>query len=525
MRNQKNKLRRDQFFNFVSSNIGKTLQPSQKKIFKEYLFKIAGIFYGCALGEIIGKQGNNKTHKRMLNDFPDEIIPFPTEYRRKMPPGRWTENTAQLILIMDMLAENEENEYGSNWETDLNNFAKKLKRWNKNGFRKLGDDCGLGIDDITSRVINKPHFISNPKIMAIEAYRELGSNRAPNGCLIRGVLTAVLRDHEKAALDMASCTHADPRCLAATTVIDSIISFLLRCNVNELSIEWMTDSNIAKYILEPSRKYVKNSKRNNLISEYDKYSKIALMPLVVESEKQNKTEKDQNDDTDQDNSDQNDNTDQDTDQDTSDQEGDFSDNDTKQETEETPSEELENSKSSNKKRKKKGKKKSVKFKKTKKKPHLGFLPMGGLEDDESDSIESLSDPNNDVDLPEESGTLLGCLKLDNEQDMQSKDYCLKTMVCAVWAFRKVRDFLDDLMYEIAEVGMNQIEAHEKINKFFKETISEIVKRGGDSKTNAALVGAILGCAFLYIDLPDDWVLKILDKDWSDQKLKNLFWSL
>lgn len=543
-RNQRNKLRRDQFYNFVNNNIGRTLPSSQKQIFKEYLFKIAGIFYGCALGEILGTHGHNKSHKRMISDFPD-LVTFPTENRRGIPPGKWAENTSQLILMMDMLADNEENEYGSNWEIDLNSFAKKLKKWNKNGFRKLGDNCGLSIDDVTSRVINKPHFINDPQAVAIETYRELGSNRAPNGSLIRGVLTAFLSDHERAALDMTTCTHADPRCLAATTVIDLIISFLLRCNVNELSIEWMTDNNIAKYILEPARKYIKNSKRNNLISEYDKYAKIALMPLIKEENKSQNEEKLQEQTEEEKLQDQN----------SSDQEGELieinttnttgtpnpedeeninSNNDDSDASENIKSKKSKKSKKSRKREKRKDKKrdKSVQFEmdqkhknkkntKKKKRPHLGFLPMGGL-DDESDSLESSSDLNNETDVPEDTGTLLGNLRLD---DMEKKDYCLKAMVCAIWGFRKVRDFIDNLMYEAMETGMSQLEAHEKSSKFFKETISEIVKRGGDAKTNAALVGAVLGCSFGYVDLPDDWVLDILNKEWSDQKLKNLFWSL
>ena len=40
---------------------------------------------------------------------------------------------------------------------------------------------------------------------------------------------------------------------------------------------------------------------------------------------------------------------------------------------------------------------------------------------------------------------------------------------------------------------------------FKQLINELVMEGGDSDTNAAVAGALLGCKIGYNQLPQDWL--------------------
>jgi len=57
---------------------------------------------------------------------------------------------------------------------------------------------------------------------------------------------------------------------------------------------------------------------------------------------------------------------------------------------------------------------------------------------------------------------------------------------------------------------------------FKKAINDLVMEGGDSDTNGAVAGALLGCKLGYDQLPEDWVNGLVNKQWLDQKVENFF---
>ncbi|XP_070558794.1 ADP-ribosyl-[dinitrogen reductase] glycohydrolase-like [Ptychodera flava] len=56
-------------------------------------------------------------------------------------------------------------------------------------------------------------------------------------------------------------------------------------------------------------------------------------------------------------------------------------------------------------------------------------------------------------------------------------------------------------------------------KDFREALTAIVKEGGDSDTNGAVAGALLGCKVGFKNLPHTWIEGLLHKKWLDEKIK------
>jgi len=53
---------------------------------------------------------------------------------------------------------------------------------------------------------------------------------------------------------------------------------------------------------------------------------------------------------------------------------------------------------------------------------------------------------------------------------------------------------------------------------FKETLISLAKEGGDSDTNGAVCGALLGTKIGYSNLPKDWLAALKNKSWLDDKV-------
>mgnify|MGYP001573842770 CR=1 FL=1 len=57
---------------------------------------------------------------------------------------------------------------------------------------------------------------------------------------------------------------------------------------------------------------------------------------------------------------------------------------------------------------------------------------------------------------------------------------------------------------------------------FKKIILDIINKGGDTDTNAAVAGQVLGAHLGYSKLPKDWLRKLKHKEWLDKKIIAMF---
>lgn len=268
--------------------------------------------------------------------------------------GDWTDDTDQLICLLDTLSETE-------LKFNMSLFAEKIYNWCKKGYPELGDIAGMGLGQLTARVISKDYFKRVPMRAALEAYNELGSTLAPNGAIMRCGIAACGIDYNSIAIRQCITTHVDCRCVFSSWACVKIC--------RELMFDRIPDH---YKIIFNSNEFIKNKHK----SEFDKYTTIYYS----------------------------------------------------------------------------------------------------------------SDLNN----------ILTKLQLDGE----GPGYVLKALGCAFYTLRRIQESEKDVNY--------------------KKIILDIINAGGDTDTNAAVAGQILGAYIGYQALPKEWLYKLIHKQWLDEKIIKLF---
>lgn len=104
-------------------------------------------------------------------------------------------------------------------------------------------------------------------------------------------------------------------------------------------------------------------------------------------------------------------------------------------------------------------------------------------------------------------TPLEKLELDDQSKM---GYTYKCLGSVLW--------VADLISRYEKLKPSAI--NQKLS--FKKIISKIINEGGDTDTNAATSGALLGSYLGYDQLPVDWLNGLPHKDWLENKINKLF---
>ncbi|XP_046563667.1 uncharacterized protein LOC124272507 isoform X1 [Haliotis rubra] len=147
-------------------------------------------------------------------------------HRTRWEEGDWTDDTDQMILILQSLTDNE-------GQVKPVNFAGKLKKWSSFGFQELSDIGGMGIGGTTCEVINNLDYPKEAHAVAQRVWVQRGKDIAPNGAVMR---TSILGIHQywdtdavaDNAIAICKTTHYDPRCQASTVAVSAAISMMLK---------------------------------------------------------------------------------------------------------------------------------------------------------------------------------------------------------------------------------------------------------------------------------------------------------
>lgn len=247
-----------------------SLSSAAKNIPTKTKDHIIAILYGQCMGDAIGLLSEfyskdqamelfgkikelEYEHKDIANDM----------HRMRWKTGDWTDDSDQMILIMQSLVDH-------NGEVDPKDYAARLRHWMENGFRELGDYGGLGIGKTTHTVLNHPAFLTDPHKVAETVWNKSQRNIAPNGAVMR---TSVLGIHdwwdtdtvEKNAVAICKVTHRDPRCLASVVAVCVAISLMLqnkhfdgkkynieaiKAEAQKRAVEYLKEDEFPKYIDE-----------------------------------------------------------------------------------------------------------------------------------------------------------------------------------------------------------------------------------------------------------------------------------
>ena len=211
------------------------MNESQKTLLAN---KIRGLVFGAALGDAVGLSTEFMTQAEIEERYdknhvfsPGSTV-HPDIHRLNFPHGDWTDDTDQLLLVLQTLLECQGRYYGPM-------FARKLLDWKENGFPGLGDSSGAGLGQSTKAVLQHGDFATDPQVAARDVWVRGGQKMAANGAVMRTAITAVpyfwSRDQVKQTTrDFCLTTHADPRCIASCLVIAECLRSLLEGSTQPL---------------------------------------------------------------------------------------------------------------------------------------------------------------------------------------------------------------------------------------------------------------------------------------------------
>eukprot|EP00931_Biecheleriopsis_adriatica_P009379 TRINITY_DN110455_c0_g1_i1.p1 TRINITY_DN110455_c0_g1~~TRINITY_DN110455_c0_g1_i1.p1 ORF type:complete len:424 (+),score=80.14 TRINITY_DN110455_c0_g1_i1:106-1377(+) len=197
---------------------------------------IRGCLFGAALGDAAGlatefldKATASQHYGEAFNFIPSCEV-YADTHRLSFPPGDWTDDTDQQILILQSLL-------GTKGQADAQDFAKKLVSWKDKGFPGLGDSSGCGLGASTKAVISKSGFLEDPIAQAHAVWEGRGGLIAANGAVMRTAVTGIpffwdLDMMLKNTQILCKTTHADPRCLASCVAVASSVAFILQARAD-----------------------------------------------------------------------------------------------------------------------------------------------------------------------------------------------------------------------------------------------------------------------------------------------------
>lgn len=157
--------------------------------------KRLGCIYGHILGDAVGVTTRFK---------PSADVAFPSdEPIRGRPPGDWTFNTDQLLLIM--------------CKDIPGDFPSRLLSWYRGELESRGLRAA-SINQNTSFLLSNAEYIADPQKAAASMWEMSKKQFASAECLSRAVVC-----NEEDLLGLILATHADPRCLRAAKLYHNIL--------------------------------------------------------------------------------------------------------------------------------------------------------------------------------------------------------------------------------------------------------------------------------------------------------------
>ncbi|XP_077977964.1 ADP-ribosylarginine hydrolase Tri1-like [Glandiceps talaboti] len=233
--------------------------------------RILGTIYGNCIGDAIGLLTEFMSKEEVEVWYPKANLEYSMKvdnrHQNRWKTGDWTDDSDQMILILQSLLENK----GKVIPTD---FAKRMINWGNHGFKELGDRAGLGIGQNTHKVLKHKLFTTDPPKAAEEVWRATGGQSAPNGAIMR---TSILGIHQYQdigkvidnTITICTTTHADPRCVASCVAVTTAIAQMLQMKHHRA----LNGSIVVEGIIEDSYHYAKvylpdDEDRRNVLHEY-----------------------------------------------------------------------------------------------------------------------------------------------------------------------------------------------------------------------------------------------------------------
>lgn len=200
---------------------------------EEIADKVRGLVFGAALGDATGL-ATEFLSRAQVRDFygdgfafsPRPARVYPDTHRMMWAPGDWTDDTDQLVLVLQSLLHTQ-------GRGDPADFAARLSSWCRSGFPCHGDTGPAGLGRHTKSVVAHPRFPAEPHEAARDVWERGGRSSAANGAVMRTAVTGVpsfwsLSTVISTTTDICRATHADQRCVVSCVVVAVCVSEMLR---------------------------------------------------------------------------------------------------------------------------------------------------------------------------------------------------------------------------------------------------------------------------------------------------------
>lgn len=192
--------------------------------------KLAGLIYGCAIGDCLGLQCEGKSLEDIKKIFKEGVHDMTKQDIRGILAGDWSDDTDHLILNMEVLEE-------TKFIFDMKLLAEKLYNWKKIGFYELGDQAGMGIGQTLSYILSKPGYLNDPVEKSREAYVNLGGTNASNGAIMRCGILSFMKNWQHLAISQTIITHVDLRCIYSVWLMLYMCRLLLTGKYKNVDID------------------------------------------------------------------------------------------------------------------------------------------------------------------------------------------------------------------------------------------------------------------------------------------------
>lgn len=210
---------------------------------EELVARIRGCIVGQAVGDAVGLATEFMLPDQVRRCYGDlrsylHAQRFVDPHRARFPRGDWTDDTDQMLCILESLVQNG----GEVVETDI---AYRLVYWMHNGFPELKDVAGLGLGSLMARVLESSVFLDNPteaaRLVWAEMKQRMGRPPRSNGAVMRTAVLGVTCFHDteavaRRAAQVCVLTHHDPLCVASCVAVCVAVALLLQGRTDTVAV-------------------------------------------------------------------------------------------------------------------------------------------------------------------------------------------------------------------------------------------------------------------------------------------------
>ncbi len=183
--------------------------------------RVRGVIFGQAVGDALGLGTEFLTKRKVTSYYPLGLTNFDQfvidAHREKWQPGEWTDDTDQMLCILDSVLEND--------SLDILDIANRFHSWAFSG--------GRGLGQTVRAVLTHPHFLKDPHEAAKSVWHESNGYAAANGAVMRTSALGVYKYNSPEQLisnteTVCKITHFDPRCVASCIAVTQAIGKMIQ---------------------------------------------------------------------------------------------------------------------------------------------------------------------------------------------------------------------------------------------------------------------------------------------------------